>query len=147
MRMKDFNYWEWLADPNEPFEWVEGMNIPVSEEMKKKRKELRQHMTPEENHLWYDFFLHYKKWTVDFIHQKVIGHYIVDFFCPEFGLIIEIDGGQHFTEEGRKYDARRTRCLIHWGFEIVRYSNKVVHENFPGVCQDIINRINEKKGW
>ena len=145
--MKDFNYWEWLADPNEPFEWVEGMNIPVSEEMKKKRKELRQHMTPEENHLWYDFFLPYKNWTVDFIHQKVIGHYIVDFFCPEFGLIIEIDGGQHFTEEGRKYDALRTRRLIHWGFEIVRYSNKEVHENYPGVCQDIINRVNEKKGW
>ena len=144
MRLKDFNYWKWLADPFEFYEKVEGMNAPVSEEMKKKRKELRQHMTVEERNLWYGLFLHYKKWSVDFIHQKVIGHYIVDFFCPELGLIIEIDGGQHFTEEGRKYDAWRTRRLRHWGFEIVRYSNKAVKENYPGVCQDIINRVNAK---
>ncbi len=89
--MKDFNYWEWLADPNEPFEWVEGMNIPVSEEMKKKRKELRQHMTPEENHLWYDFLRGYSK---RFVRQKVVGNYILDFYCAEKKLAIEIDGSQ-----------------------------------------------------
>ncbi|MEE3453675.1 endonuclease domain-containing protein [Dialister sp.] len=143
--MKKFNYREWLLNPEDDWEQVEGLNMPVSEEMKKRRMELRKNMTPEENHLWRTFFLPYKKMGIHFIHQKVIGHYIVDFFYPKTGLIIEIDGGQHFTEEGRKYDAERTRQLQNWGFEIRRYSNLTVHQNFEGVCQDIINKVNEMR--
>ena len=125
-------------------EVIEGINAPVSEEMKKRKKELRKHMTEQEKNLWYRFFLLFNDQGPEFIHQKVIGHYIVDFFCFELDLIIEIDGGQHFTEAGRAYDAARTKKLQYWGFEVVRYSNKEVNENFPGVCQDIINRIEEK---
>ena len=125
-------------------ERIEGINAPESEEMKKRKKELRQHMTPEEKHLWYDFFKHFNEQGPEFIHQKIIDHYIVDFFCFELDLIIEIDGGQHFTEAGRAYDAARTKKLQYWGFEVIRYSNREVNKNFPGVCQDIINRIEEK---
>ena len=141
-KLKTFIYREWLRNPDDDWELVEGMNLPVSEEMKRRRRELRKNMTAEENNLWHDFFLHYKKMGFHFIHQNVIGHYIVDFFYPKSGLIVEVDGGQHFTEEGRKYDAFRTRQLQKWGFTVVRYSNLAVHQNFDGVCQDIINMVN-----
>ena len=104
-------------------------------------RKLRKEATRQEQHLWYDFL---RRYPVKFRRQRPVKGYIADFCCHSALLVIEIDGGQHFTEEGRKYDAWRTRRLRHWGFEIVRYSNKEVKENYPGVCQDIINRVNAK---
>ena len=52
-------------------------------------------MTKEERHLWYDFL---KTYAVQFNHQKVIGNYIVDFYCDKAKLVIEIDGSQHYED-------------------------------------------------
>jgi len=59
-------------------------------------KELRKNMTKEERHLWYDFLRDY---PVRFYRQKVLGKYIVDFYCREAKLVIELDGSQHFDEK------------------------------------------------
>ena len=56
-------------------------------------------MTPEERHLWYDFLRNY---PIRFNRQKIIGKYIVDFYCAKAKLIIELDGSQHFEENGIK---------------------------------------------
>ena len=68
-------------------------------------KMLRKNMTREEKHLWYDFL---RTYAVRFSRQKVLGKYIADFYCAEAKLVIELDGSQHFTEDGKQYDAERT---------------------------------------
>ena len=61
-------------------------------------KTLRKHMTREERHLWYDFF---KQLPLTVNRQKVIGPYIVDFYCAEAKLVIELDGSQHYEDRGK----------------------------------------------
>lgn len=69
-------------------------------------------MTPQERKLWYDFLA---KYPVRFQRQKVIAQYIADFFCASAHLVIEIDGGGHYTEEQQRYDERRTKVLQSFG--------------------------------
>lgn len=95
-------------------------------------------MTKEERHLWYDFL---KELPVNFNRQKVIGKYIVDFYCAEAKLIIEIDGSQHYFEEGKRADEKRDAFLNSLGLVVLRYSNLDVNTNFDGVCIDITNHI------
>ena len=102
-------------------------NIPFA-------KELRKRATPEENHLWYDFLSNY---PLRFRRQKQFGRYIADFYCSAAKLIIELDGGQHYTEEGLEYDRERTAYLEGLDLRIVRFSNSDVDKNFRGVCAQI----------
>ena len=71
-------------------------------------KNLRKNATPQENHLWYDFL---SKYSVRFQRQKAIDNFIADFYCHRAKLIIEIDGSQHYTPQGRKKDDFRTEIL------------------------------------
>lgn len=103
---------------------------------------LRKNMTEEENHLWYDFL---KKLPQTIHRQKVIGHYIVDFYCAEAKLVIELDGSQHRTQQGIQDDFLRDEFLNHLGIMVVRYSNLDIRENFEGVCSDISRKISEGK--
>lgn len=101
-------------------------------------KILRPNMTEEERHLWYDFL---KKLPQTVHRQKVIGNYIVDFYCAEAKLVIELDGSQHKTQQGIQDDFLRDEYLNDLGITVVRYSNLDVRENFEGVCADIKNKI------
>ncbi len=95
-------------------------------------------MTKEERHLWYDFL---KSLPVTINRQKVIGNYIVDFYCASSKLVIELDGSQHFMDEGLEYDRRRDAYLKSLGLTVVRYANSDINENFDGVCEDIFRRL------
>ena len=97
-------------------------------------KNLRKNMTKEERHLWYDFLRGY---PVRFLRQKVIGHYIVDFFCASAKLIIELDGSQHYDPIAHQHDLERTQFLNQYGFTVIRIPNNQVMVNFPGVCEHI----------
>ncbi len=97
-------------------------------------KILRNSMTKEEQHLWYDF-LH--KYPVRFSRQKVLGKYIADFYCAKAKLVIELDGSGHYTEEGKAYDKERTAFLEEYGLTVIRISNTQIHNNFQGVCEYI----------
>ena len=97
-------------------------------------KELRKNMTKEERRLWYDFLRNY---PVRFLRQKVLGRYIVDFYCAPARLVIELDGPEHYSDEGERYDEERTKFLQGYGLKIVRFSNKDIHKNFKGVCEYI----------
>ena len=107
-------------------------------------KELRKNMTPEEKHLWYDFL---KKYPIQFNRQKVIGEYIVDFYCKRANVVIEIDGAQHFEHENAEYDKKRTEYLNSVGIEVIRFINKNINYNFENTCKYIDkiikNRIEE----
>lgn len=91
-------------------------------------------MTPEEKKLWYQFL---KDLPVTINRQKVIGNYIVDFYCASANLVIELDGSQHFEAEGKQQDAERDRYLNGLGLRVLRYPNNEVNLNFEGVCEDI----------
>jgi len=93
---------------------------------------LRKNMTKEERHLWYDFL---RTYPVKFCRQKPIGYYIADFYCAKAGLVIELDGSQHYTEEGKKYDWRRTEYMAELGIYVLRIPNSEVNRNFQGVCE------------
>ena len=94
-------------------------------------KNLRKNATPQENHLWYDFL---SKYEVRFQRQKVIDNFIADFYCHKAKLIIEIDGSQHYTEEGVKKDEFRTEILEGYDLKIIRFTNRQINVNFKGVC-------------
>ena len=69
--------------------------------------------------------------------QRIIGNYIVDFYCPKANLIIEIDGGQHYTEEGIKEDKTRDDYMRNQGFKVLRFSDKEALENLNGIIEKI----------
>ena len=97
---------------------------------------LRRDMTKEERRLWYDFF-RLQPFTVK--RQKVIGQYIVDFCIPSAMLIIELDGSQHYSEEGMRYDTQRDAFLQSQGYRVLRYTNLDISRSFSGVCEDILH--------
>ena len=91
-------------------------------------------MTCEEKHLWYDFL---RTYPIRFYRQKVIGKYIVDFYCAKANLVIELDGAGHYTEEAKKYDEERTEFLSKYGITVLRIPNKEIHNNFKEICKYI----------
>ena len=103
-------------------------------------KQLRKNMTKEERHLWYDFL---REYPVRFSRQKVLGKYIVDFYCSKARLVVELDGSQHFEEKGMKYDEERTSYLEKYRLQVIRIPNNEVMKNFLGVCEYIDSAVKE----
>jgi len=69
--------------------------------------------------------------------QKTIGNYIVDFCCPKAKLVIELDGGQHYSPEGKKKDRMRDGYMKDIGLRVLRFSDKEIFENTQGVLERI----------
>lgn len=110
------------------------MSLPYQEKLIPRAKELRKNATKQENHLWYDFLCHY---PVRFQRQKTIDYFIADFYCHAAKLIIELDGAQHYDEQGLARDKERTAILSEYGVEVLRFSNSDIDHNFEGVCKVI----------
>jgi very-short-patch-repair endonuclease len=128
---------EWLKA--EGLVWM-GKSLPYNPRLKEKAKDLRKNSTPEENLFWYDFLSKYKH---KFLRQKIIGHYIVDFHCAKYRLVIEIDGSQHYTEDGMEYDAIRSDYLELFKINILRFTNQEVKDDFENVCEKIKHHIKQ----
>ena len=103
---------------------------------------LRKNMTKEEKHLWYDYL---KQLPVTVKRQEVFEHYIADFYINEARLVIELDGSQHYSEEGEEKDRQRDRFFQKLGIKVLRYTNRDIHQNFRGVCEDIDRHIESRK--
>ena len=114
------------------------MNTINTPKLKTIAQNLRRRMTREECHLWFDFL---RLLPVTFHRQKVIGPYIVDFCCASEKLIVELDGAQHYLEDGKKRDKERDAYLSKYGFRVLRYSNVDVNLNFHGICEDILRHL------
>ncbi|MBQ7895372.1 MAG: endonuclease domain-containing protein [Oscillospiraceae bacterium] len=102
-------------------------NIPLA-------KKLRKNMTPWERKLWYEFLRNY---PIRFQRQKAIGNYIADFYCAKAKLVLELDGGGHYTDKQTEKDERRTEELEKMGLTVLRICNPDIDRNFYGVCQYI----------
>ena len=107
-------------------------------------KNLRKNMTKEERHLWYDFL---RRYPVRFYRQKVLGHYIVDFYCAEAKLVIELDGSQHYNPDATKKDKERTAFLEQYDLTVLRIPNNEVMKNFHGVCEYIDHYVRSAVQW
>ncbi len=105
-------------------------------------KELRKNMTKEEVYLW-NRFLKDLPYTVN--RQKVIGDYIVDFYCAYGRIVIELDGSQHYYGEVKESDEIRDKYMKKNGITVLRYSNYYIYNNFEGVCTDILRHIEAAK--
>ena len=103
-------------------------------------KALRGDMTPWERKLWYEFLRGY---PIRFQRQKIIGDYIVDFYCAKARLVIELDGGGHYQPEQVQKDAERSNVLTEMNLRILRFCNTEIDTNFLGVCETIDRAVKE----
>ena len=112
--------------------------LPYNRKLKPRTQELRTRATPQENKLWYDFL---RKHSCSFARQKPIDQCVVDFWCFSAKLIIEIDGNQHYTNDGLEYDKIRTELFEGMGLHIMRFTNAEIDNSFDKVCEMIQNYI------
>ena len=104
-------------------------------------RELRKNMTPQEGKLWH---LYLRDYPIKIYRQRIIDTYIVDFYCSKAKLIIEIDGSQHYTFEGKEYDKFRTEILEKYGLKVIRFSNTEIDTNIHNVCVAIDKEIKKR---
>jgi very-short-patch-repair endonuclease len=97
-------------------------------------------MTEAESFLWQRIRRKQLK-GCQFYRQKNIGNYIVDFYCPSAKVIVELDGGQHYTQEGISRDQVRDKYLESLGFTILRFSDREVFKNMEGVLERIFEHL------
>lgn len=112
--------------------------LPYNKDLIKLAKANRKNMTPWEIKLW-NYCL--RDYPIRFQRQKVIDNYIVDFYCAKAHLVIELDGGGHYTEEQQEYDNKRTKILEKYGLKIIRICNIEIDNNFYNVCEYIDREV------
>ena len=109
------------------------------------RRELRNNSTPEEAVLWTQIKsrkIKGYKWR----RQHPIGEYILDFYCPEAKLCIELDGAAHYTYNGAREDSIRTSFLNSKGIKVIRFENRLIWDNIDGVIEIIEQELENKQG-
>ena len=100
------------------------------------RQALRKSQTDAEKKLW-NILRNKQMGGCKFFRQYGIGSYIVDFYCPLLKIVIEVDGGQHYSEEGIAYDYQREEFLKRAGIKVIRFNNLDVLKNMEGVFESI----------
>ena len=114
--------------------------LPYNKNLKQLARELRKNVTEAEKLLWSK--IRKKQFHgLQCYRQKNIGNYIVDFYCPAVKLIIELDGSQHYSQEGIKKDNIRDNYLENLGFTVVRFTDREVLKNIEGVLEVLQRHI------
>ena len=99
-------------------------------------RELRKNMTDTEKLLWSKIRVKQLK-GIQFYRQKPIGNFIVDFYCPKANLVIELDGGQHYSEDSKAKDDQRDEYLRKMGLRVLRFSDREVFQDSIAVIEKI----------
>ena len=107
-------------------------------------RELRGRMTDAEQLLW-ERLRRKQLHGVQFYRQKPIGPYIVDFFAPGAGLIVEVDGSQHAEADHREKDRVRDQCFADEGLLVMRFDNREVLLEIDAVLEQIAGEILRRK--
>ena len=123
--------------------WKRGVNQMTKRtirqynpKLKERARQLRKNMTEPEVILWQ--YLRKKQiWNQQFYRQRPIGQFIIDFYAPDVNLVIEVDGGRHYTEEGLEYDMKRDAYLKSQQLRVLRFTNSDVYNNLEGVLKAI----------
>ncbi|BCG64454.1 MAG: hypothetical protein methR_P2234 [Methyloprofundus sp.] len=104
------------------------------------RRQNRKNPTEPEKRFW--SWVRGKQLGCKFRRQHGIGQYIVDFYCTEQALIVELDGDSHYTPEAVAYDIKRTQFLMSKGFKVMRFSNLEIMQNKEGVLSQVLVCLN-----
>ncbi len=110
-------------------------NLP---QYRDRRVDLRKSPTEPEKRFWQA--VRGKQLGVKFRRQHGIGHYIVDFYCPEWKLVVELDGDSHFYPEAQTADTKRDSYLQSLGLRVLRFTNQDVMRNLEGVLMMVMER-------
>lgn len=128
-----------------------GASVPMGhihnpQESNQLRKDLRNSLTKPEVILWSHLqdrqFYGYK-----FRRQHGLGRYVVDFYCPRLKLAIELDGGQHYTVEGRAYDQERDAFIGSLGIEVLRVPNSELLEDKASVFEYLGKAVERRRSF
>jgi very-short-patch-repair endonuclease len=119
---------------------VVGVRIHNRRSLKEIRRNLRRSLTPAEAALW-KALQGSKLAGKKFRRQHSLGNYVVDFYCPECRLAIELDGVKHFNSIASEYDLRRTEFLNRHNIRVLRFENRAVFEHPDGVLQAIKDHL------
>jgi very-short-patch-repair endonuclease len=109
--------------------------------LKYRKKDLRHNQTFAEKLLWQE--LRRKKLKVRFHRQYGVGPYILDFYCPQYKIAIELDGGQHKSEESIKYDKYRSDFMSALGIKTFRFWNSEVTNDLNKIITILNNELNK----
>ena len=115
----------------------------VAPKLRSNARALRKNSTDAERILWSELRDHRLN-GVSFRRQVPIANYIVDFMCHAARLVIELDGGQHFSDGPEAADAKRSTIIEAKGFRVLRFSNHDVMTNRAGVLEVIAAAIAER---
>ena len=120
-----------MPDPN--------VKLPMDSDFLSRARELRRDMTPQERKLWRH--LRGKQlYGLRFRKQHPIAPFVVDFFCHEPKLVVEIDGPSHYEPGQQGYDRARTERLSQRGMRVIRFTNRDIDHSIEGVLQEIARR-------
>lgn len=114
--------------------------LPFNKNLKPVARKLRSSTTDAEKSLWSK--IHRKQLGgFQFYRQKNIGDFIVDFYCPAAKLVIELDGGQHYSKEGMDKDSKRDEYLRKLGVSVMRFSDRDVLISSESVLERIFEKL------
>ena len=99
-------------------------------------RQLRKRMTPAEKRLW-EALRNRRLAGLKFRRQHPYSTFILDFYCPQYGLVVEVDGGIHEYAQQASQDAERTAYLNTQGIRVIRFRNEEISHGFPGVLRRI----------
>ena len=105
-------------------------------------RQLRKDQTDTEGKPW-SILRNRQLSGVKFRRQFPIGRYILDFYCPEYKLGIEADGGGHYDDNGKRQDEVRTKMLSRYGVRIIRFSDSDMLNNIEDVHEAICKEIED----
>jgi very-short-patch-repair endonuclease len=116
------------------------MKAPLDPEFLDFARKLRKDQTDAERLLW-NILRSRQVLGLKFRRQHSIGPYILDFYCHDYKLCIELDGGQHYTSKGQQGDEARAVFLAKRGIHILRFSNLNVLKNLEGVLLTVVEKV------
>lgn len=110
-------------------------NFYYNKGLKKLARKNRSNMTKAEVKIWNELLRKKQFYGYRFLRQRPIGNYIVDFFCPELNLIIEVDGFSHDYDDVYENDKIRQKELESLGFKFLRFTDNDVLNDFENVIR------------
>lgn len=119
------------------------MKVIYNGDLKSNARTLRKGMTEAEIKLWYAIRMNQLE-GFQFYRQRIMGNYIVDFYCPGAKLVIEVDGSQHYESQQIEEDKKRDRYLNIRGFKVLRFNDNEVLTNIEGVLESILENIRDQ---
>lgn len=106
-------------------------------------REFRHPLTPAENMLWRA--LRARNLGYKFRRQHPIDKFIIDFYCAQAKLCIEVDGPSHLEPEQAEHDAARTAYLVELGYHVIRFTNEEIRKDLNSIVDEIVRQVEERQ--